>query len=314
MKKLAVCLMGPTAAGKTGVAIELCERYPFDIVSVDSALVYRYMNIGTAKPDRETLRHAPHRLVDIRDPEQPYSAGDFVRDAEAAMQQIFAAGRVPLLVGGTMMYYRALIDGIANLPPGDATIRDKIDADAEARGWPAIHARLREVDAVAAERIQPNDSQRIQRALEVYEISGRSLTDWHQSAPKKASGAEAAFLKVALDIPDRKILHERIEQRLDLMFNAGFVNEVVELRERSGLTGAMPSMRSVGYRQVWAHLDGEYSLDESRYRALVATRQLAKRQFTWLRSESNLFLVNALEAGRVDSISKYLAANHPIMG
>ena len=306
--------MGPTATGKTDVAIKLCERYPFDIISVDSALVYRYMDIGTAKPDRETLQRAPHRLVNIRDPEQPYSAGDFVRDAEAAMQEIFAAGRVPLLVGGTMMYYRALIDGIANLPPADAAIRDQIDAQAEQHGWPAVHARLREVDAVAADRIQPNDSQRIQRALEVYEISGRSLTDWHQSSPKKASSAEISYLKVALDISERQVLHARIEQRLDLMFNSGFVNEVAGLKKRSGLTRDMPSMRSVGYRQVWAHLEGEYTLDESRYRALVATRQLAKRQFTWLRSESDLYLADALEADRVDSISTHLAANHPILG
>ena len=314
MKKLAVCLMGPTATGKTDVAIELCEKYPLDIVSVDSALVYRYMDIGTAKPDRETLKRAPHQLVDIRDPEQPYSAGDFVRDAQAAMQEIFAAGRVPLLVGGTMMYYRALIDGIADLPPGDAAIRNKIDAEAEQHGWPAVHARLREVDAVAADRIKPNDSQRIQRALEVYEISGRSLTDWHQSSPKKSPDAETTFLKVALDVADRKVLHARIEHRLDLMFNNGFVNEVVDLRKRLGLMRNMPSMRSVGYRQVWAHLEGEYTLDESRYRALVATRQLAKRQFTWLRSESNLYSVDALEAGRVGSISKFLVENHPILG
>ena len=306
--------MGATATGKTEVAIKLCEKYPFDIVSVDSALVYRYMDIGTAKPDRDTLQRAPHRLVDIRDPEQAYSAGDFVRDAEACMQEIFAAGRVPLLVGGTMMYFRALIDGIADLPPGDATIRDKIDAQAEQHGWPAVHARLRDVDALAADRIKPTDSQRIQRALEVYEISGRSLTDWHQSTPKKTSDAATTFLKVALQVADRKVLHERIGQRLELMFNNGFVNEVVALKERAGLTRDMPAMRSVGYRQVWAHLEDEYTLDECRYRALVATRQLAKRQLTWLRSESNLYSVDALEAGRVDSISKFLAENHPILG
>jgi len=309
-----VCLMGPTATGKTDAAIELCDQYPFDIVSVDSALVYRYMDIGTAKPDRDTLRRAPHRLVDIRNPEQPYSAGDFVRDARAAMQEIFAAGRVPLLVGGTMMYFRALIDGIANLPPGDAATRERIDAQAERHGWPAVHARLREVDAVAAERIQANDSQRIQRALEVYEISGRSLTDWHQSAAKKPPDSETEYLKIALDIADRKVLHARIERRLDLMFNNGFVNEVIGLKKRVGLTREMPSMRSVGYRQVWAHLEDEVTLDESRYRALVATRQLAKRQFTWLRSESNLYSVDALEADRVGSISKFLATNHPILG
>jgi tRNA dimethylallyltransferase len=213
-----------------------------------------------------------------------------------------------------MMYYRALIAGIAQLPPGDKGTRDAIDAMAAEQGWPALHARLRKVDPTAARRIKPTDSQRIQRALEVYEISGRSLTDWHQSATAKNAPARVSYLKVALDVPDRKLLHERIEQRLDLMFNSGFVSEVVALRQRAGLTRDMPSMRSVGYRQVWAHLEQEYSLDESRYRALVATRQLAKRQFTWLRSESGLFLVNALEAGRVGSISEHLAANHPIMG
>ncbi len=306
--------MGPTASGKTDVAVELCARFPFDIISVDSALVYRGMDIGTAKPDRKTLEHAPHRLVDIRDPEQAYSAGDFVRDAGLAMQDIFAAGRIPLLVGGTMMYYRALIDGIANLPPADAGIRDRIDARAEQHGWPAVHAQLRKVDAIAADRIKPNDSQRIQRALEVFEISGRSLTDWQRSASRTPVDSATTYLKVALDVAARKILHERIERRLDLMFNNGFVNEVVGLKKRVGLTRATPAMRSVGYRQVWAHLEGEYTLDECRYRALVATRQLAKRQFTWLRSESNLYWVDALEGGKVDSISKHLATNHPILG
>lgn len=312
MRQLAVCLMGPTASGKTDVAIELCERYPLDIISVDSALVYRHMNIGTAKPDAETLRRAPHRLVDIRDPEETYSAGDFIRDAQEEMQKIFAAGRVPLLVGGTMMYFRALIAGIASLPSGDAEVRQKIDSEAKDLGWPAMHARLREVDPVAAERIKPNDSQRIQRALEVYEISGRSLTDWQQSSQDEQVSTGTEYLKIALDIAERSVLHERIERRLELMFNAGFVDEVVELRQRAGLSRDMPSMRSVGYRQVWAHLEGELTFEESRYRALVATRQLAKRQFTWLRSETDLFSVNALEAGKVDAISEHLDINHVI--
>ena len=306
--------MGPTATGKTDVAIELRERYPFDIISVDSALVYRYMNIGTAKPDADTLQRAPHQLVDIRDPEEAYSAGDFVRDATAAMRASFANGRIPLLAGGTMMYFRALTQGIAGLPSGDAAVRERIDEQAAAQGWPAMHARLMEVDPQAAERIKPNDSQRIQRALEVFEISGRSLSEWHASAPANEPSADIAFLKIALDVEDRALLHKRIEQRLDLMFSNGFVAEVTELKARPGLDRDMPSMRAVGYRQVWAHLEGESTLEECRYRALVATRQLAKRQFTWLRSESELFSVNALEPAKVDAISAFLETKHPILG
>lgn len=306
--------MGPTATGKTDVAIELCERYPFDIISVDSALVYRYMNIGTAKPDAETLQRAPHRLVDILDPEEAYSAGDFVRDARDEMQKSFAVDRIPLLVGGTMMYFRALTQGIAGLPSGNTEIREKIDSEAAEHGWPAMHVRLREIDPAAAERIKPNDSQRIQRALEVFEISGRSLSDWHESAQSAVNESDTTFLKIALDVAERPVLHSRIEQRLDHMFHNGLVEEVKELMKREGLDSNMPSMRSVGYRQVWAHLSGANSLEECRYRALVATRQLAKRQFTWLRSEPDLFSINALEPGKVDSISEFLERNHPILG
>lgn len=314
MQNTAVCLMGPTATGKTDVAIELCERYPFDIISVDSALVYRYMDIGTAKPDSATLARAPHQLVDIRDPEEAYSAGDFVRDANAAMQDSFANGRIPLLAGGTMMYFRALTQGIAGLPSGDATVRERIDEQAAELGWPAMHVKLQAVDPQAAARIKPNDSQRIQRALEVFEISGRSLSDWHASSPTSGSSSGIAFLKIALDVADRALLHARIEQRLDLMFSSGFVAEVTDLKARPGLNRNMPSMRAVGYRQVWEHLEGELTLQDCRYRALVATRQLAKRQFTWLRSESELFSVNALEAAKVDAISAYLETKLPILG
>jgi tRNA dimethylallyltransferase len=314
MENLAVCLMGPTATGKTDVAVELAERFPCDIISVDSALVYRYMDIGTAKPDADTLRRAPHQLVDILDPEDAYSAGDFVRDAQDAIQASFAAGRIPLLVGGTMMYFRALTQGIAELPSGDAEVRDRIDQQAAELGWPAMHERLHEVDPATAARLKVNDSQRIQRALEVYEISGRPLSDWHAASKRASSDSEIGFLKIALDVVDRSVLHERIEKRLDLMFNAGFVDEVAKLREREGLDRNMPSMRAVGYRQVWAHLAGELSLEECRYRALVATRQLAKRQFTWLRSESDLFVVDALEAAKAVSISEFLEGKHPILG
>ena len=312
MPKLAICLMGATATGKTEVAVELAARYPLDIVSVDSALVYRYMDVGTAKPDAAILHRAPHQLIDIRDPEDPYSAGDFVRDAADAMAASHAAGRIPLLVGGTMMYFRALTEGIAELPGGDQAIRDRLDRSAEQHGWPAMHARLRKVDPESADRIKPYDSQRIQRALEVFEISGRSLTSWHEAPRSRVADDDIQFVKIALDIAERKLLHDRIEQRLEIMFNHGFVDEVVKLRERPNLTRDMPSMRCVGYRQVWTHLDGETSLDECQYRALVATRQLAKRQYTWLRSESELFFADALEATKVDAISRYLGTIHTI--
>jgi tRNA dimethylallyltransferase len=297
--------MGPTASRKTDVAISLCKRFPFDIVSVDSALVYRGMDIGTAKPDAETLQRAPHRLIDIRDPEERYSAGDFVRDARREIDSIQAAGRVPLLVGGTMMYFRALIGGIAELPSADAEIRASIDADAEKSGWPAIHAQLQEIDPAAAERIKPNDKQRIQRALEVYLTSGTPLSEW-QSREKSAHDQDLRFAKFALQPATRQILHARIENRLNLMLNNGFLDEVKVLRERPGLTAGHPSMRSVGYRQLWAHLDGEVSMEEAGKRALYATRQLAKRQITWLRSESDLRSFDPLEGTTIDAISASL--------
>ncbi len=300
--------MGPTAVGKTDVAVSLCERFPLDIVSVDSALVYRGMNIGTAKPDAATLRRAPHRLIDIRDPEESYSAGDFVRDAQQAIAAICAAGRVPLLVGGTMMYFRALTEGIAELPPANADIRNAIDTRAAELGWPALHVRLRVNDPIAADRINENDSQRIQRALEVFEGSGRSLTDWQQASKAKAPLLDVEFIKIALQPPARQVLHERIEKRLDWMLAHGFLGEVETLMQRPGLSHDLPAMRSVGYRQIWAHLAGEYDLEEGRYRALVATRQLAKRQITWLRSESNVFSVDPLEGRRIDAISEHLSA------
>lgn len=303
--KTVVCLMGPTASGKTDVAISLCKRFPFDIVSVDSALVYRGMDIGTAKPDAETLQRAPHRLIDIRDPEESYSAGDFVRDARREIDSIQAAGRVPLLVGGTMMYFRALIGGIAELPSADAEIRASIDADAEKAGWPAIHARLQEIDPAAAERIKPNDRQRIQRAVEVYLASGTTLSEW-QSRAKTAPNHDLSFLKIALQTASRQVLHERIEKRLNLMLNNSFLDEVNVLHERPGLTAEHPSMRSVGYRQLWAHLDGDVSMEEAGKRALYATRQLAKRQITWLRNESELQSFDPLEGTTIDAISASL--------
>jgi len=305
MDKTAILLMGPTASGKTDLAISLCKRFPCDVISVDSALVYRGMDIGTAKPDAETLRRTPHRLVDIRDPEESYSAGEFVRDAYREMDEIFAAGRIPLLVGGTMMYFRALTEGIAALPSADDDIRRAIDAEAEDKGWPALHEDLQQVDPAAAERIKPNDRQRIQRALEVYRSSGTPLSIWQQdSAPQRD---DIRYLKIGLNIEPRSLLHDRIAERLDMMVAGGFIEELQALRERPHLVAECPAMRSVGYRQFWQHLDGEYELDEARDRALFATRQLAKRQITWLRSETDIFLHNPLEAGVIDVISSFLA-------
>jgi len=297
--------MGPTASGKTDLATSLCKRFPCDVISVDSALVYRGMNIGTAKPDPDELARTPHRLIDIREPEESYSAGEFVRDAYREMDEILAAGRIPLLVGGTMMYFRALTEGIAKLPTADKAVRRAIDTEAAERGWPAMHEDLRVVDPVAANRIKPNDRQRIQRALEVYRASGKPLSDWQRnSAPARR---DIDYLKIGLNIEPRTLLHARIAKRLNLMIDGGFVDEMKQLRERPGLVADCPAMRSVGYRQFWQYLEGDYSLEEARDRALFATRQLAKRQITWLRSETKVFLADPLEAGAIDAISTFLA-------
>jgi tRNA dimethylallyltransferase len=305
MAHKAILLMGPTAAGKTDCAISLCKRFPCDVISVDSALVYRGMDIGTAKPDAATLQRTPHRLIDFLDPEESYSAGEFVRDAYREMGDIFATGRIPLLVGGTMMYFRALTQGIARLPGADEVLRAAIDAEAGEKGWPAMHEELQRVDPDAAARIKPNDRQRIQRALEVYRSSGKPLSVWQRDTAPARDDIE--YLKVGLSIEPRSVLHERCAQRLDSMLGQGFLGEVERLRERPGLTPDHPSMRSVGYRQFWKCLDGDYDLAEARDRALFATRQLAKRQITWLRSEEGVFLINPLEPGANGAISAFLA-------
>jgi tRNA dimethylallyltransferase len=294
------CLMGPTASGKTEFAVQLAEALPVDVISVDSALVYRGMDIGTAKPDSETLRRVPHRLIDIRDPVEAYSAGDFVRDASREIDSILADGRTPLLVGGTMMYFRSLIHGIANLPQADAPIRAAIDADAAEIGWPAMHQLLAQIDAPAAARINANDSQRIQRALEVYRISGKTLSDWQATDVPRPDNY--AFIKIALVSESRALLHERIAARLQTMIDGGFIDEVRTLMKTPGLTPEHPSMRAVGYRQIWSHLEGNCDLQAAREKALAATRQLAKRQLTWLRSEDSLNVVDPLAADAFASI------------
>ena len=280
---MAVFIMGPTATGKTDLAIALANALSMDIISVDSAMVYRGLDIGSAKPDAKTLAQAPHRLIDICDPAEAYSAGRFREDALAEMRQITSAGGIPLLAGGTMLYFRTLQQGIAELPDADAAVRDRLDEEARARGWDSLHRRLQQIDPVAAQRIHPNDPQRIQRALEVYEISGKTLTEFWR---EQAAGALAyRRVKLALIPPDRMDLRKLIAQRFDAMLAAGLVEEVEQLFRREDLTPQLPAIRAVGYRQVWAMLSGEYDFQTMREKAIIATAQLAKRQMTWLRKE-----------------------------
>jgi tRNA dimethylallyltransferase len=275
-------LTGPTGAGKTDWALRLARELPLEIVSVDSALVYRGLDIGTAKPDRESRARVPHHLIDIRDPAESYSAGEFVADATGLAVEIRARGRVPLLVGGTMLYLRSLLRGIADLPHGSPELRRAIDARAARDGWPALHRELARVDPSAAARIHPNDPQRIQRALEVQQVTGQPISEL-QRATRAAAGFESAVCW-ALE-PDRARLQLRLAERFREMLARGFLDEVRALRARGDLTPEHPSMRAVGYRQLWAHLDGAGEFDDAVQRGIVATRQLVKRQLTWLRSE-----------------------------
>ena len=295
--------MGPTASGKTEVALRLVEVLPVEIISVDSAMVYRGMDVGTAKPDAETLRHVPHSLVDILDPEETYSAGHFVRDALREITRVLNAGRIPLLVGGTMMYFRALVSGIAALPEADKTVREQIDAEAAISSWPQMHQQLAAVDPEAATRIDPHDSQRIQRAIEVYRLSGRTLSELQEMAPPQDQGSVGhSYLKIALLPRSRPELHQRIALRLQRMIAMDFVAEVRRLMTRPNLTRGHASMKSVGYRQFWSHLAGESSLEGATDKTLFATRQLCKRQLTWLRGDSSLHAIDPLEKQHFASI------------
>ena len=278
----AVLLMGPTGAGKTDIAVRLAKEFSLEIVSTDSALVYRGMDIGTAKPDQATRQSVPHHLIDIRDPAVTYSAGDFVADAAAAMEDIWSRGRQPLFVGGTMLYFHMLSTGIAALPDRNPEVRAEIDARAAAIGWAGVHRELTTVDPDAAARIHANDPQRIQRAMEVYKLTGQPISRLQQSRVPALAGIDV--LEFVLAPSDRKILHDRIRTRFDRMLAAGFLDEVRGLRERNDLGAEHPSMRAVGYRQVWRYLDGHCALDEASEQAIAATRQLAKRQLTWLRA------------------------------
>lgn len=283
---LAVFLMGPTASGKTDLAVELVQQRPCEIISVDSALVYRGMDIGTAKPDATLLALAPHRLIDICDPSEVYSAARFRDDALAAMAEIVAAGKTPLLVGGTMLYFRALQYGLSELPVADSSVRARLDRFQEEFGLQALHTRLAEVDTVAAERIHPNDSQRIKRALEVFELTGKPLSE--QQKQQGQQTLPYRILKLVRAPEDRAILHQRIEQRFHKMLELGFEGEVRNLLIQQGLSADLPAMRSVGYRQMLSYIKGEYGYEEMVERGIIATRQLAKRQFTWLRAEKEL--------------------------
>jgi tRNA dimethylallyltransferase len=281
----AVLLMGPTGAGKSDLAVRLAEEFSLEIVSTDSALVYRGMDIGTAKPDLATRQSVPHHLIDIRDPAMTYSAGDFVVDAAAAMEDIWSRGRQPLFVGGTMLYFHTLSAGIAALPDRDLEVRAEIDARAAAIGWAGVHRELAAVDPDAAARIHANDPQRIQRAMEVYRLTGQPISRLQKSRVSALAGVDV--LEFVLAPSDRKILHDRIQARFEAMLAAGFLDEVRRLRERNDLDAEHPSMRAVGYRQVWRYLDGLCALDEASDQAIAATRQLAKRQLTWLRARQS---------------------------
>ncbi len=280
-----LALAGPTASGKTAAALAIAAELPVEIISVDSALVYRGMDIGTAKPSAAELTAVPHHLIDIRDPLQAYSAAEFVRDATRLAQEIAERGRHPLLVGGTMLYFKALFEGLDDMPPADATVRAQLDNEAQTKGWPALHAELMQVDPLTAARLAPGDSQRIQRALEVHRLTGRPLSSLHtRQDDAQPSAAARATTLIALEPADRAWLHARIAQRFDAMLAAGFLAEVQALRARGDLHPDLPSMRCVGYRQAWEALDGHFPMSELRERGIAATRQLAKRQLTWLRS------------------------------
>jgi len=301
--------MGPTASGKTALAVGLVERYPLEIISVDSALVYRGMDIGTAKPDAATLARAPHHLLDIRDPTEAYSAAAFCDDARRLMADIVARGKVPLLVGGTMLYFRALLRGLDDLPRADAALRKELEAEAAARGWPALHGDLAAVDPVTAARLAPNDSQRIGRALEIFRLAGTPM-----SALLERAQSELPYrvLQLALIPSDRAVLHQRIADRFDAMLAEGLLDEVETLRRTYALTSDMPAMRAVGYRQAWAYLEGEMSLSELREQGIAATRQLAKRQLTWLRSWPDAVALDCLaedvEAQATTLVERHLRA------
>ena len=310
----AIFLMGPTASGKTDLALQLADALPCEIISVDSALIYRGMDIGSAKPNAEILQKYPHHLIDILDPAQSYSAAQFRDDALQAMADITARGRIPLLVGGTMLYFKALTEGLAAMPSADPEVRARLEQQAASEGWAALHTELQRIDPVSAQRIHPNDPQRLLRALEVWHISGQTMTQLRakQSLEKQqllaSNGAHLPYnvATFAIAPQQRSVLHERIAQRFQQMLEQGFIAEVEALRQRGDLHVDLPSIRAVGYRQAWAYLDGEYAYDDMIERGIIATRQLAKRQFTWLRSWDDVEWLDSLSCNKMSQVLKRL--------
>lgn len=296
--------MGPTATGKTDIAVSLFKKYPIDIISVDSAMVYKGMDIGTAKPSKELLKEVPHRLVDICEPDETYSAARFREDALQGIEEIHSQKRIPLLVGGTGLYFRTLETGISDLPDADAEVRQRLELEAGEVGWEAMHSRLANIDPDSADRIHPNDPQRIQRALEIYEISGRSMTEHYENGA--ASPFPYEVIKIILIPGDRSILHERIKDRFLKMLDDGFIEEVRAFHKNDRFSGSLPAMRMVGYRQIWNYLDGKTNYEEMVEKGIAATRQLAKRQMTWLRKEENGIWLDSDESGMVDKIQGIL--------
>ncbi|WP_429942250.1 tRNA (adenosine(37)-N6)-dimethylallyltransferase MiaA [Achromobacter xylosoxidans] len=305
---LVICLAGPTAAGKSASTLALAERWPLEIVNVDSATIYRGMDIGTAKPSPVEQAQVPQHLLDIRDPAQSYSAAEFRADALRLIDEIRARGRIPLLAGGTMMYYKALRDGLDDLPQADPALRAELEARAARDGWPALHAELARLDPVTAARLAPNDSQRIQRALEICQLSGQPMSALLGRQRAAAGDDDNRYLTISLEPSERAALHARIEQRFDAMLANGLLEEVRGLHARADLHPGLPSVRCVGYRQMWAHLDGEISLEEAREQGIAATRQLAKRQITWLRAQPERVIVDCLAADAVAQTIDAVAA------
>jgi tRNA dimethylallyltransferase len=301
-----IFLMGPTASGKTEMAMRLVDAFDGEIVSVDSAMIYRGMDIGTAKPEPALLADYPHALIDIIDPLESYSAARFRTDALREIAAIRARGHIPILAGGTMLYYRALEYGLSPLPKGDPEVRQRLEQQAQELGWEVMHQRLAEVDPEAAQRIHPNDPQRLQRALEVYEVSGVAMSElWRTTSEPLLESP----LKIALAPAERAVIHQRIEQRFEQMLQQGFVAEVEQLYQRGDLDPALPSIRCVGYRQIWNYLSGEWDMPTAREKAIIATRQLAKRQMTWLRSEENLHWIDPLEHDARERLLKLVDKN-----
>jgi len=306
IKQQVVSIMGPTASGKTGLALALAEKLPAEIINVDSALVYRGLNIGAAKPSTTELAKVSHHLIDIRDPSEPYSAADFCRDARVAIEDILARKKTPILVGGTMLYFKALLEGLSDMPVSSPEIREAIGQEAAEKGWQHLHNELAKVDPELAANLHPNHSQRISRALEVYRISGRPMSEFRDSS-KDGLLNQYDWRQIAIAPRDRSILHARIAERFDLMMRAGLLEEVRGLYKRGDLSIDLPAIRAVGYRQLWLYLAGEYAEDEMLEKALAATRQLAKRQFTWLRSWPSLkWIYTQDEEGKILNVNEIL--------